>query len=102
MSEQITSSYFGINTECTVSTLSDAIRHVPWVYPNPASETVIIESPLMMESVVLYGNDGSLKLELIGTSKRFIADVSSLSTGIYVARVTTSQGVATAFINVVH
>lgn len=60
------------------------------VYPNPASELVIIQSNTIITSIELYSIDGKVLLKNNGQQDQL--DVSGFAPGLFILRISTPQG----------
>lgn len=68
------------------------------LYPNPASELLIVNADSFIAGVELYSIDGKLMAKASGN----VVNVSELSTGNYVAKIYTNDGFATKKVVVRH
>ena len=62
------------------------------LYPNPVRDYLTIESEYTIEALVIYDLTGKMVKEIKQISNKI--DLSELSTGYYLLRVTTSEGEA--------
>jgi len=64
------------------------------IYPNPASNTIMIENKIQaIENVMLYSLDGQMVLKQENLYSKIVQlDVSDLTSGIYIAQITTRMG----------
>lgn len=66
------------------------------LYPNPASERVVLESDAVINHITLVNAMGQTVMNTTGNgSQHFDIDLADLASGIYVVRIQTANGVAT-------
>ena len=83
-----------------VTDLPQDIKETPiTIYPNPSVRHLLIKAPVRMESIVLYNSRGVVLKKI--TDQALLSpsgvslDVSSLTSGMYIVQVQTSEGMAT-------
>jgi hypothetical protein len=62
------------------------------MYPNPATQTITIENIASGVSIAVYNATGQCVLRTVTSSSKAVMDVSSLSDGIYMLRLTGKDG----------
>ncbi len=65
------------------------------VYPNPASNTLFVETNVINSEAVIYGANGQVLFTQQNTSAAFILDLSDFADGMYWLEVSSSKGTAT-------
>mgnify|MGYP006280275231 FL=1 len=64
------------------------------IKPNPASESVQINSPALLSSIIVYNSSGRRILEKEINKQEFILPVSNFSEGMYYLHFVTAQGIS--------
>lgn len=88
----------GSNTYCrSVSTNGVGINEVAGfeevhIYPNPAVQSMTIENVASGMGMAVYNTTGQCVLKTIASGNKAVIDVSSLSNGIYIIRLTGKDG----------
>jgi hypothetical protein len=62
------------------------------IFPNPASNQVIIASPMEVNRVKLFDNNGHLVMDIQMNTMQFRIDISKLDSGIYFIKLGTAEG----------
>lgn len=65
------------------------------IYPNPASNTVFVETAATNSEAVIYAGNGQVLFTQQNTSTAFTLDVSGLAEGMYWLKVSSNEGTAT-------
>jgi hypothetical protein len=63
-----------------------------WIYPNPTSGKIIIQSPLSADNLTVFRSQGEIVLEQSLVDSKSILDLSSFGKGIYYIRVSGKNG----------
>ncbi|MFA6060277.1 MAG: PKD domain-containing protein, partial [Taibaiella sp.] len=88
----------GSNTYCkSVSTSGVGINTIQGfeqvnIYPNPAMQSIAIENIASDIGIAVYNTTGQCVLQTITSGNKTVIDVSSLSNGIYIVRLTGKDG----------
>jgi PKD repeat protein len=88
----------GSNTYCkAVGTSGMGINGMPGfenvdIYPNPATQSITIEHIASGISIALYNTTGQCVLRTVTSGNKSVIDVSNLSNGIYMIRLTGKDG----------
>jgi PKD repeat protein len=84
----------GSNTYCkSVSTSGVGIKEMPGfeevnIYPNPAMQNITIENTASGIGIAVYNTTGQCVLQTLTSGNKTVIDVSNLSNGIYIIRLT--------------
>ncbi len=69
------------------------LDNVPVIFPNPASESIIINAgPDRIQQVEVIDNLGKVRLGLVGNESAYTVDTRILGSGVYILKITTSTG----------
>jgi PKD repeat protein len=88
----------GSNTYCkSVNTSGVGINETPGfeqvsIYPNPAKQNITIENIVWGMNIAVYNTTGQCVLQTMASANKAIIDVSTLSNGIYMIRLTGKDG----------
>ncbi|CAM3710588.1 M1 family metalloprotease precursor [Flavobacterium saliperosum S13] len=79
------------NSTATLGTAAFELEQTISLYPNPTNDVITVQLPsdIQLEKAEIYNTLG----QLVGTETKAGFNVSSLSNGIHIVRITTSQGV---------
>ena len=72
----------------STASLNEEVSATITVYPNPSSDFITVESNNQVDRVAIYSSNGNLMTEQKGNT----IDVSNLSTGVYLVKAMTSEG----------
>ncbi|MGE5318468.1 MAG: T9SS type A sorting domain-containing protein, partial [Chloroflexota bacterium] len=70
------------------------------IYPNPANDVLNIKGDLQMTSVSLIGTSGNVVMENQVNGTHSAINISNIPAGLYMLRITTSEGVLTSKVNI--
>jgi hypothetical protein len=80
-------------TENTITSVRNTRSSTISVFPNPASDKVLIESPGMIDEVTIYSVPGRLMLKQAGLSSCHVSfDISNFIPGVYILNVKMYDG----------
>ncbi|HLN53076.1 MAG TPA: C10 family peptidase [Lentimicrobium sp.] len=70
------------------------------VYPNPADNVLTVKGDLEIINLSLLNTSGQVMLQTSVNSKEFASNISNLPAGLYILKLTTSQGIVTSKVNI--
>jgi hypothetical protein len=62
------------------------------LYPNPTSDIIWVESPVIIDQITLYGLTGRLLSMQNPNSEKFYIPLKNLKSGVYLVSLKTSKG----------
>ncbi len=86
----ITNTTYNINSSLGIKELENDL----FMYPNPTSDLIQIQSGEKIESIVLYNLNGTEILNEMVNNQTYILDLSNFSSGLYLIHVETQNGFA--------
>ncbi len=79
-------------------TTVNKIAHLPTIntYPNPARHSLMVESPVIIKNITVYDTSGQQLVFVVVNDNHHELNVSSLRTGGYIMKATTTEGSVTS------
>jgi PKD repeat protein len=87
----------GSNTYCKSISTGVGINEMPGfeqvrIYPNPATQSITIEHISSDMGIAVYNTTGQCVLQTVASGNKALIDVSSISNGVYIVRLTGKDG----------